>query len=133
MVARDDEIRLVDIALLPEHRGAGIGTALMRDLLAEAEQEASPCDSRSRSLIGPSVCTSVSGFPRPVTQAHTSKWSGGPEPVNARDSSAEDLMLVTPLLIGAYRVQEQTIDRSHLFVLDCASPARGPIARARPL
>ena len=42
VVARDDEIRLVDIALLPEHRGAGIGTALMRDLLAEAEQEAKP-------------------------------------------------------------------------------------------
>ena len=34
---RDDEIRLIDIALLPEHRGRGIGGALMRDLLAEAE------------------------------------------------------------------------------------------------
>jgi ribosomal protein S18 acetylase RimI-like enzyme len=30
------EIRIVDIALLPEHRGAGIGTALLTDLLAEA-------------------------------------------------------------------------------------------------
>lgn len=32
---REDEIRLVDIALLPEHRGRGIGTALLRSLLDE--------------------------------------------------------------------------------------------------
>jgi ribosomal protein S18 acetylase RimI-like enzyme len=30
------EIRIMDIALLPEHRGAGIGTKLLRDLQAEA-------------------------------------------------------------------------------------------------
>jgi ribosomal protein S18 acetylase RimI-like enzyme len=33
----DTEIRIVEIALLPEHRGAGIGSALLRDLLAEAD------------------------------------------------------------------------------------------------
>ena len=33
---REDEIRLIDIALLPEHRGAGVGGALVRELLAEA-------------------------------------------------------------------------------------------------
>lgn len=33
----DSEIRIVDIALLPEHRGVGVGTALLQDLLAEAE------------------------------------------------------------------------------------------------
>ena len=32
----EDEIRLLDIALLPEHRGAGAGSALLRALLAEA-------------------------------------------------------------------------------------------------
>jgi ribosomal protein S18 acetylase RimI-like enzyme len=32
-----DEIRIVDIALLPAHRGNGVGTSLLRDLLAEAE------------------------------------------------------------------------------------------------
>ncbi|MFW6077993.1 MAG: GNAT family N-acetyltransferase [Gemmatimonadota bacterium] len=32
-----DEIRIVDIALLPEHRGRGIGTALLEALLAEAD------------------------------------------------------------------------------------------------
>jgi ribosomal protein S18 acetylase RimI-like enzyme len=31
------EHRVVDIALLPEHRGQGLGTALMRDLIDEAE------------------------------------------------------------------------------------------------
>lgn len=31
-----DAFLLVDIALLPEHRGAGIGAQLLRDLLAEA-------------------------------------------------------------------------------------------------
>ncbi len=36
-VARwQDEIRIVDIALLPPSRHAGIGTAILRDLLAEA-------------------------------------------------------------------------------------------------
>jgi GNAT superfamily N-acetyltransferase len=33
---REDEIRVVDIALLPDCRGAGIGGRLVRDLLAEA-------------------------------------------------------------------------------------------------
>jgi ribosomal protein S18 acetylase RimI-like enzyme len=31
------EIRIVDIALLPEHRGNGVGSSLLRDLLAEAD------------------------------------------------------------------------------------------------
>ncbi len=35
---RDDEIRLIDIALLPEHRDDGHGGAIMRGILAEAEQ-----------------------------------------------------------------------------------------------
>jgi GNAT superfamily N-acetyltransferase len=33
-----DEIRVMDIALLPEHRGAGIGTRLLGELLDEAER-----------------------------------------------------------------------------------------------
>jgi ribosomal protein S18 acetylase RimI-like enzyme len=31
-----EEVRIVDISLLPEHRGAGLGSALLRDVLAEA-------------------------------------------------------------------------------------------------
>lgn len=34
----EDEVRLVDIALLPVHRGRGIGTALMTRLLADAAE-----------------------------------------------------------------------------------------------
>ena len=32
----EDEIRIIDITLLPEHRGRGIGTTLIRQLLDEA-------------------------------------------------------------------------------------------------
>jgi ribosomal protein S18 acetylase RimI-like enzyme len=38
-VARDkDEILVVDIALLPEHQRRGIGSALLAELLAEADE-----------------------------------------------------------------------------------------------
>ena len=33
----DDALRIVDIAVLPEHRGRGIGTAVLRAVLAEAD------------------------------------------------------------------------------------------------
>jgi ribosomal protein S18 acetylase RimI-like enzyme len=36
------EIRIVDIALLPEHRGAGIGSSLLKDILAEGAQTGKP-------------------------------------------------------------------------------------------
>jgi ribosomal protein S18 acetylase RimI-like enzyme len=39
---RDREIRLVDITLLPDFRKGGIGTSLLRDLLAEGEAAGKP-------------------------------------------------------------------------------------------
>jgi GNAT superfamily N-acetyltransferase len=39
---RDDEIRLVDIALLPERRGGGLGSAILRGVLAEARDARKP-------------------------------------------------------------------------------------------
>jgi GNAT superfamily N-acetyltransferase len=37
-----EELRLVDVALLPEHRGAGLGTAVIRRLQAEARASDRP-------------------------------------------------------------------------------------------
>ena len=39
---RDDEHRIVDIALLPQHRGKGIGGQLMQNLLEEAAAAEKP-------------------------------------------------------------------------------------------
>lgn len=39
---REDEIRLMDIALLPEHRNRGVGTALLRELFAESVASGKP-------------------------------------------------------------------------------------------
>lgn len=37
-----DEIRIVDIALLPEHRGRDVGGGLLRELIAEADAAGKP-------------------------------------------------------------------------------------------
>jgi ribosomal protein S18 acetylase RimI-like enzyme len=37
-----DEVRMLDVALLPEHRGAGVGTSLVKDLVAEARTQKLP-------------------------------------------------------------------------------------------
>jgi len=39
---RDDEIRIVDIALLPEHRRDGIGSTLLKELITEASRSGKP-------------------------------------------------------------------------------------------
>ncbi len=39
---REEEIRLVDITLMPEARGRGLGSALLRDLMAQAEAAGKP-------------------------------------------------------------------------------------------
>jgi ribosomal protein S18 acetylase RimI-like enzyme len=38
----DDKIHVIDIALMPEHRGAGIGTKFLRELQAEAKAAGKP-------------------------------------------------------------------------------------------
>jgi len=39
---REREIRIMDIALLPEFRGQGVGTRLLNDILVESERTARP-------------------------------------------------------------------------------------------
>lgn len=39
---RASEIRLVDITLLPEHRKGGLGTSILRDLMADGEAAGKP-------------------------------------------------------------------------------------------
>ena len=39
---REDEIRIIDIALLPENRNSGIGSALLRNILNEAAEAGKP-------------------------------------------------------------------------------------------
>lgn len=42
VVRTDEQIRLADIALLPEHRHAGIGTSLIKELMVEAQVSGKP-------------------------------------------------------------------------------------------
>jgi ribosomal protein S18 acetylase RimI-like enzyme len=42
VVRTDEQIRLADIALLPEYRRAGIGTSLIKDLMVEAQKADKP-------------------------------------------------------------------------------------------
>lgn len=37
---KEDELRIIDIAILPQARGVGVGTALLKNLLAQAEKDA---------------------------------------------------------------------------------------------
>jgi ribosomal protein S18 acetylase RimI-like enzyme len=39
---REDEIRIIDIALFPEHRGKGIGSRIMETLLDEGKDSGKP-------------------------------------------------------------------------------------------
>ena len=38
VLRKEEEIEVLDITLLPQHRGAGIGTPLIRELMEEAER-----------------------------------------------------------------------------------------------
>jgi ribosomal protein S18 acetylase RimI-like enzyme len=42
VVRRDEEIRLADVALLPEHRDRGIGSILIKELIDEAKLSKKP-------------------------------------------------------------------------------------------
>ena len=71
-VARwDDEIRIIDITLVPEHRRRGLGTALLRELLDEGARTGKRVASTSRGTTRPCGCTSGSASPLRRTGAST--------------------------------------------------------------
>ena len=78
VVRRTDEIRVLDIALLPEYRGEGIGAALLREVLAEAGASGRPVrlhverDSRARRLYERLGFRAVSDSPMHIAM----EWSG---------------------------------------------------------
>ena len=39
---RPDELHIIDITLLPEHRNQGVGSSLLKELLAEAQEAGNP-------------------------------------------------------------------------------------------
>lgn len=43
VASTDEEVRLVDISLLPQHRNRGVGASLIRDLCATAARQGKPC------------------------------------------------------------------------------------------
>ena len=46
----DEAIHVIDIALLPEHRGAGIGTKLLKELQEEAKARRQEAEHPRRAL-----------------------------------------------------------------------------------
>ena len=79
-VARwSDEIRIVDIALLPAFCNRGLGTTLVRALQAEAaaRTRASRCASTSNASIPRCGSTSASGSDRSRIKACICSWNGG--------------------------------------------------------
>ena len=76
-VAReDDEIRIVDIALLPGYCNRGIGTTCCADFNPRRRRPASRSASTSNTSIPRSGCTSVSGSLRSLTVGSICSWNG---------------------------------------------------------
>jgi GNAT superfamily N-acetyltransferase len=77
-----DSMLIVDIALLPEYRGAGIGTTIIQQLMAEAARAKFPIILRVE-LFNPAVrLYSRLGFvkTRAITMYHEMIWQPGSSP-----------------------------------------------------
>ena len=74
---RPGDLRIVDIALLPEFRGRGVGRRLLTDLQAQAAAEGRDREHPRRGpTTGPPRSTSGSASWSPRTSASTGGWSG---------------------------------------------------------
>ena len=79
---RQEEIRLADIALLPQHRNTGIGTTLVRGLLDEAAQLRKPVTVHVQMYNRALSFYQRLGFYQvdQVGMYYLMKWSGAPAP-----------------------------------------------------
>jgi ribosomal protein S18 acetylase RimI-like enzyme len=124
---RPDEIRVLDIALLPEHRGGGIGSALLRDLFAEARARGVPVRLHvERSNPALRLYTRL-GF-EPIGERIPyllMEWRP-----DGRDAAAlaEDRLEPGALTVGRDRHQEQ-VEGAHAGVLQAVDPLRERDAR----
>ncbi len=86
---RPDEIRLIDIALLPEQRGCGLGTALMNDLMNQARARALPLTLHVESFNPARLLYQRLGFATLRTDGvhHLMRWDASLEPAAQRPSS----------------------------------------------
>jgi GNAT superfamily N-acetyltransferase len=76
-VAReDDEIRIVEIALLPEYCNRGIGTTLLHGLQSEAAAAGKPLRIHVERFNPACGSTSGSGFGRSTTGGFICSWNG---------------------------------------------------------
>ncbi|MCA1852145.1 MAG: GNAT family N-acetyltransferase [Beggiatoa sp.] len=75
-----EEIRLMDLALLPAYRGQGIGSSLLDALLAEGQQAQKPVTITSRSKTAPYTSMSDWASRGSPTAESIGSWNGVPLP-----------------------------------------------------
>lgn len=75
---RETEIRIMDIALLPEFRGRGLGTVLLQEVLAEAKRTAKRVSIHVESFNPAQRLYARLGFKQTATNGvyHLMEWSG---------------------------------------------------------
>jgi ribosomal protein S18 acetylase RimI-like enzyme len=115
---RPDEIRVLDIALLPEHRGGGIGSALLRDLFDEARGRGVPVRlhvERSNPALRLYRRLGFEPIGERIPYLLLEWRPEGPAPL------AEDGLEASSLPVGRDRDQEE-LERAHAVVLQTVDP-----------
>ena len=88
---REKEIRIMDIALLPEFRGRGFGTTLLQDILAEGRRSARPVTIHVESFNPAQRLYARLGFAQVASNGvyHLLEWTGEPAPSREPAASAQ--------------------------------------------
>ena len=146
MVLRaEDHIRLVDIAVLPRHRSAGIGTGLIRELMAESRSSRRPL--RLQVVRGNRAAGLYERLGFSITgedaMYREMEWSAAASPSDARTDMLEELnasrfaqQLDTPFQVAIEGAPPLTLELCELTEGDPASVQehfslvfRGPLDR----